>query len=87
MSSQSVLGIFSCYQWVSEGTHVVSLSLSFFRKPRAFLVRFFSPSIETHTGKERVNIIIRNSFEVVIAKYKINYLDIKMHLKANNKEE
>ncbi len=32
-------------------TYVVSVSLSFFRKPRAFLVRFFSPGIEE--GKER----------------------------------
>lgn len=31
-------------------THPVSVSLSFFRKPRAFLVRFFSP-IETETER------------------------------------
>lgn len=49
----------NCVTTKPELTHV-SVSLSFFRKPRAFLVRFFSPSPERERERERENNIMKN---------------------------
>lgn len=46
------LCIFIVSQYVHEHTHVESVSLSFLRNPKAFLVRFFSP-ITMRQWKER----------------------------------